>query len=381
MNKKKIFLVGLILSSIWGCSKNYPATGKYDGSAIESKLVAQYAKVYALDSKKFGGWKSIQDEYAEINSDQESLLKLRGEFAKSELVRNRFSKDPFLASKQFDFDALLSEKTQTIKNKASDLGKQIDNLQNHIEHYQDKKKGEATAQLAIEDKKANLENQKTELEKTYIRLKEQASQIFSQFDPKEFGERKPLSETVLAGKVFEYSTHKDPRVSCYDQIAGKSKYSLKRYGSYIFAAPVTIADKSYCPYFEMLGRNSDDKSSLRSKLTENDTNIIQLASLAYVNFKKKRGEINDAIRSVPRDNPELASQAKSFSWSDERKLKGLIKQQNDISAMKDKLESTGIDQIKTNLLASLEKNIEGSSTAFYLFKSRRGADKCFIYPA
>tara|TARA_Y100001956_G_C4114932_1_gene184391 strand:+ start:135 stop:1469 length:1335 start_codon:yes stop_codon:yes gene_type:complete len=366
MNNRKFIYLGLAVSILTGCMESYPEQGKYEGTAFNTQFASKYAKVYSLNSAEFKEWKVEVAKYEKLSQDKESLLTVREKFATSELVRTLFKDNPFLAKQSFNFKAHLETKSQEIQDETKVLERQISNLQNHIENLQKQKAKESSAKAALEQKKVELEEKILKLEASYNQLKAQASQIFTTFNPTDYGVRSNISSKVLDGKFFDYHTLSDNRVSCKDSMISGRKYKQKRYDAYVFAAPVTINNDTYCPYFKTPGSNSNHRAALRANLSEADLNIIRLASSANVSYIEGRYSIKKDIRNISKNNPDLAEQARSFKRSDENQLRRMLSQQKELEDLKLKLENVDLDELQTELLKELAESLS-SAQPLYLY--------------
>ncbi|WP_448548727.1 hypothetical protein [Thalassotalea fusca] len=352
------------------CGDSYPGVGKYEGNELAAaKSISQYSTVYALEPSSFAKWKEERSNLSDISKLSETeLLELQQKFAKSSLIKKAFSSKKLLVTEVLDLEAFVDEEYGLTEQQKEKVKATLVDIEKAISQLHDKKVKADNAKVELERIKAEFEAEEKALLDNFNSLKRKSVQVFNRFTKADVGSRYEPSKTVGDGKPFDYLTYKSTDLSCKEYAISKNGWRKKSYQTYIYASPIKLAGKTYCPIFKTLGGKVAQREAILAKLSDADVSILKQAATANVKYKKLKSELRSKQRNVSRDNPALYETAKSFSFSDTRQLAKLergVEQANQKLAVLAKTTKEGIKANKVKQLAALLERAK----SYYLFEA------------
>lgn len=364
------WLVGSLLL-LQGCGDSYPEIGKFQGGQFESaKNLSQYSTVYSLEPSSFSDWKGERSDLQDLSKLAESdLLSLQKKFAKSALIQKAFASKPLLVNESLNLNEVVNQEYDLISEQSEQIKSQLVKIEDAIAALNAKKRKAEAAKIELTRIKKEFEAQENKLLGNFNTLKSQSAQIYKQFTKDEIGGRYEPTKIVDDGKPFDYVTYKEASgLSCKDYTISKNKWRKKHYQTYIYASPIKLGDKAYCPIFKTLGGKEAQRNAILAKLSDTDKSVLQQAATANVTYKKLKSELRSKQRDVARNNPAIYETSKSFSYRDERELSKLAQATEQGNQKLALLAQTTKENIKANKIKQLTALLTRSKN-YYLFES------------
>lgn len=364
------WLVGSLLL-LQGCGDSYPEIGKFQGSQFESaKNLSQYSTVYSLDQSSFVDWKEARSDLQDLSKLSESdLLSLQKKFAKSPLIQKAFASKPLLVNESLDLNDVVNQEYGQITEQSEQVKSNLAKIEEAIAALNTKREKAEAAKIELTRIKNEFEAEENKLLNNFNTLKAQSAQIFKQFTKNDIGGRYEPTKIVEDSKPFDYVTYKEASgLSCKDYTISKNKWQKKRYQTYIYASPIKLGDKAYCPVFKTLGGKEAQRNAILAKLSDTDKSVLQQAATANVIYKKSKSDLRSKQRDVARNNPAIYETSKSFSYKEERELSKLVQATEQGKQKIAMLAQTTKEDIKANKVKQLTALLTRAKN-YYLFES------------
>lgn len=363
--------IGVACSLIFlqGCWDSYPEVGKLNDSKHFLKSISQFTTVYALEPSSFADWKEQQANLVNLSEFAEKdLIALRQEFLTSALVKEAFASKAMLVGKKLNLEQLVATEYEQTAKQVEQIQKVQLSAEKTIVAIQAKKAKADVATNKLEKIKAEINNERNALVSHYEALKTQSAEIFKHYSHKKLRIPYETKKHVLMGTPFSDMVFEGSKQSCKDYAMSKHKWNKEIYQSYVFASPVKIADKTYCPMFKTLGGKNTIRNAVFSQLTDADKSLLRQTATANVKRSRLGDELRQKASKIRQDHPALYQLSTSFDYRDERLLRHKSSELNKASEKLAKLGKVDKKNIKNKKLKQLTALLEKSKN-YYLFES------------